>query len=313
MRLPAAPSRLLLPLCLLAALAAAPRPARAQQPFYTDDADVTERGQFYFEAINEFDVLHASARPALRQNTAVFTLSYGLFKNAEVSVSAPLIMIFNERGTFPRSVNGLGDTSIQIKYNFLKEREGSRLPALTATFSVEAPTGSVEKGTGSGVVDYSLNGILQKSLTDQTTLRLNGGLVFAGNTTTGAVGLRTRGRVFTGGASLVRQFTERLTLGAEMTGALARNSDLSRKLLQGQVGGNYTLNGRTTLDFGVLAGRYAASPRVGAQLGVSVDLARRPAPGDQSRPEDARRQSGDRTNNPAAVAVAPAAAARRRR
>ena len=272
MRLPPPASRLLPPLCLLAALFVSARPAPAQQPFYTDDADVTERGQFFFEAINEFDVLHSSALPARRQNTAVFTLSYGLFKNAEVSVAVPVITIFNERGTSLRRPTGVGDASFQIKYNFLKEREGSRLPALTATFAVEAPTGSVEKGTGSGLLDYSLNGILQKSVTDQTTLRLNGGIVFAGNTTTGAVGLRTRGRVFTGGASLVRQFSARLALGAELTGALARNSDLSRKLLQGQLGGNFALHDRLTLDFGVLAGRYAASPRFGAQLGISVDL-----------------------------------------
>ncbi|HLL75801.1 MAG TPA: hypothetical protein VK421_11120 [Pyrinomonadaceae bacterium] len=270
MRPLAAAPPLLLPLCLLAALFA--QPARAQQPFYTDDADVTGRGQFFFEAINEFDVLHSSSRPAVRQNTATFTLSYGLFRNAEVSVSAPLITIFNERGTFPRRVNGVGDTSIQIKYNFLKEREGSRLPAMTVAFTVETPTGSVEKGTGSGLFDYSLNGILQKSLTGRTTLRANGGLVFAGNTATGAVGLRTRGNVFTGGASVVRRFSERLALGAEVTGARARNKDLSRGLLQGQVGGNYTLNDRMTLDFGVLAGRYVASPRLGAQVGLSVDL-----------------------------------------
>jgi hypothetical protein len=273
MKLPPAPSRLLLPLCLLGALSAAP--ARAQQPFYTDDADVTELGQFYFQAINEFDVLQPAARPAARQNTATFSLAYGLFRNAEVSVTAPLITIFNERAATPRRVTGVGDTSFQIKYNFLREREGSRLPALTVSFTVEAPTGSVEKGTGSGLADYSLNGILQKSVTDQTTLRLNGGVLFAGNSATGAVGLRTRGRVFTGGGSIVRQFSGRLQLGAEVTGAVTSNFDLSRGLLQGQVGGNYALGERVTLDFGVLAGRYVASPRLGAQLGVSVDLDRR--------------------------------------
>ena len=302
MRLTAAPPPLLLPLCLLAALFGSPQRARAQQPFYTDDADATGRGQFYFEAINEFDVLHSSARPALRQNTTVLTLSYGLFKDAEVSASVPVITIFNERANSPRRPTDIGDASFQIKYNFLKEREGSRRPALAVTFAVEAPTGSVRKGTGSGLLDYTLNGIVQKSLTGRTKLRLNGGLVFAGNTTTGAVGLRTRGRVFTGGASLVRQFSARLALGAELTGALARNSDLSRKLLQGQVGGNYTLNERMTLDFGVLAGRYAASPRVGAQLGVSVDLARRGATPDQSRLEGGRGQTWTR-----AVGLAPLA------
>jgi hypothetical protein len=309
MRLSAPPSRLLPPLCLLAVFAAPPR-ARAQQPFYTDDADVTERGQFFFEAINEFDLLHSSARPAVRQNTAVFTLSYGLFRNAEVSVGAPLITIFNEGGTSPRRVTGGGDASFQIKYNLLREREGARRPALAVTFAVETPTGSVEKGTGSGLLDYTLNGIMQKSLTAKTTLRLNGGLVFAGNTTTGAVGLRTRGRVFTGGGSLVRQFNERLALGAELTGARAPNSDLGRGLLQGQVGGNYTLGDRMTLDFGVLAGRYAASPRLGAQLGFSYDLARRPAPG-ESRPEGEEPRSEGRAAAPAPGAVAAAAPRRR--
>jgi len=33
---------------------------------------------------------------------------------------------------------------------------------------------------GSGFADYFLNGILQKSLTKKTTLRLNGGILFAG-------------------------------------------------------------------------------------------------------------------------------------
>ena len=84
---------------------------------------------------------------------------------------------------------------------------------------MEVPTGSVEKGTGSGLFDYSLGSVLQKSVTKRATLYLNGGLIFAGNTTTGAVGLRTRGLVFKGGASVARQFTGRLNLGAEVTGA----------------------------------------------------------------------------------------------
>jgi hypothetical protein len=52
--------------------------ARAQQPFYTHDADVTELGQFHFEWSNQFNWLQHSARPALRQNTADFELDYGL-------------------------------------------------------------------------------------------------------------------------------------------------------------------------------------------------------------------------------------------
>ena len=57
-----------------------------------------------------------------------------------------------------------------------------------------------------------------------------------------------------------------------MTGALTRNSDLGQGQLQTQVGGNYALGDKLTLDFGLLAGRYSGSPRLGAQLGVSVDF-----------------------------------------
>lgn len=246
--------------------------ARAQQPFYTDDADVTARGKLHFEFTNEFDLLQRSAYPTLRQNTASFTLAYGLLERVEVSISAPLITLFNAREASPRTASGVGDTNLAVKYNFREEREGSRLPALTVSGQIEFPTGDARRQLGSGIADYSLNAVAQKSLTDKTTLRLNGGIIFSGNTLTGAVGLRTRGTVFTGGSSLVRKFTPRLQLGAEVVGAVTRNFDLSKGQLQFQAGGNYSLRDNFTLDFGLLGGRFAGSPRAGAQLGFSFDF-----------------------------------------
>ncbi len=93
--------------------------AYSQQPFVTDDTDVTARGQFHFEFSNEYDLLQRSAAPALRQNTASFELAYGLLKNVEVSIEAPLITIFNSRDAEPRRVSGIGDTNFSVKYNFL--------------------------------------------------------------------------------------------------------------------------------------------------------------------------------------------------
>lgn len=269
---PAPALPLLLPPLLLLLLLALAGEARAQQPFVTDDADVTERGRLHFEFSNQFDVLPRSAFPNLKQNTASFELAYGLFENAEVSVEAPLLTIFNARGTTPRTATGLGDVNLSLKYNFLKEREGSPRPALAASFSLETPTGDDRRQLGSGVADFTLNAILQKTLTERTTLRANGGVIFSGNTLTGAVGLRTRGVVYTGGASLVRKFTPRLDLGAELTGAITGNSDLGKGQLQTQAGGNYALGDKVTLDFGLTAGRYSGSPRLGAQLGLSVDF-----------------------------------------
>lgn len=86
------------------------------------------------------------------------------------------------------------------------------------------------------------------------------------------MGLRARGLVFTGGASVVRRFAGRLNLGAEVTGALARDSDLGRGQLQTQAGGNYSLNDRVSLDFGAIGGRHVASPRLGLLFGLSADF-----------------------------------------
>jgi hypothetical protein len=250
----------------------APLAASAQQPFFTDDTDVTEKGKFHFEFSNEFDLLQRPAFPSLKQNTASFELNYGLLEGVEISIEAPLLTIINAREASPRTAFGIGDTNFSVKYNFLKERDDSRLPAMTVSLNIEIPTGDTRRQLGSGLADYSLNGILQKSLTEKTTLRLNGGVIFSGNTVTGAIGIRTRGTVFTGGGSLVRQFTPKLRLGAEVVGALTRNFDLSRGQLQVQVGGNYSLKENLTLDFGIIGGRYSASPRAGVQVGISVDF-----------------------------------------
>jgi hypothetical protein len=117
-----------------------------------------------------------------------------------------------------------------------------------------------------------VNGVLQKSVTTKTTIRVNGGLLFSGNEATGAVGVKARGLVFTSGASVVRQFTPRLDLGVEINGALARNVGLGKGRLQFMFGGNYSLNERMTFDFGIIAGRYVGSPRAGVQIGLSVDF-----------------------------------------
>lgn len=243
----------------------------AQQPFYTDDADVTPRGRFHFEASNEHDWLQAAALPNLRQNTSDFELGYGLFDGFEVSVSVPFIMLLNSRGTTPRSLSGFGDTNLSAKYNFLKERERSKLPAMSISVNLELPTGDASRQLGSGLADFYVNGILQKSLNKMTKLRLNGGVLFSGNEATGVIGIRTRGTVFTGGVSVVRNVTSRLDLGAELVGAVTRNLDLGKGQLQGQFGGNYRVRKNMTIDFGVIAGKYVASPRVGFQLGLSLD------------------------------------------
>ncbi len=245
--------------------------ARAQQPFITDDADTTQKGHFHFEFSNEFDLLQRSSFPNRKQNTADFELDYGLTDRMEIGLESPWLIIFNAPGTTPTRASGIGDTNVSLKYNFLRERENSRRPALAVAFNLELPTGDTKQQLGSGLADFYMNSILQKSVSKNKKLRLNGGILFTGNETTGVVGIKTRGTVFTGGASLVKQFSPKLQLGVELTGALQRNFKLGKGQLQTLAGGNYQFKENVSFDFGLVGGKYSASPRVGVQLGVSVD------------------------------------------
>ena len=259
-------------LSILALLVLVSVPAASQQPFVTDDADVTPKGRFHLEFSNEFDWLQRELLPNLKQNTADVELDYGLFESFEIGIAAPFLTIINQPGTNPRSVSGIGDLNISLKYNFLRERENLRRPALAIAFNLELPTGDTDRQLGSGLADFYVNGILQKSLTSRTKLRFNGGVLFSGNESTGALGIRSRGAVLTGGGSLVRQVSPKLQLGFELAGAVSKDLVLGKRQLQTLIGGNYLISQNASFDFGVLGGKYAASPRVGVQLGVSFDF-----------------------------------------
>jgi hypothetical protein len=167
---------------------------------------------------------------------------------------------------------GNGDTNLTVKWNVHKEAVESHSPALTVSFAVEVPTGDASSQLGSGVADYGFNTVLEKTLTDKTTVRFNNGLILSGNTLTGATGLRAQGLVYTGGMSIARRFTEVLLLGGELNGALAEDSKLGKQALQSQAAGKYSIKRSLSLDLGLLFGRFVGSPRVGLQIGLSKDF-----------------------------------------
>jgi len=242
----------------------------AQLPFYTDDTGVTERGKWHFEFFNEYDSLQLQA-PNLRQNTANFKLNYGLTHNLELDVDSPYLSIYRTEGNQPSS--GVGDTNVGIKTNFHKESEGSRIPAFAASLYIEFPTGDAKQQLGSGLEDYWLNAISQKSLSPKTRVTGNLGYLFAGNTSTGALGTQnTRGHVFTGGLSLLHDFSPKLTLGAEIYGAYTNKGELGRAQFQAMGGGEYALRNGLSFCFGLLGGKYVASPRIGGQIGFAMDF-----------------------------------------
>ena len=246
-------------------------PLPAQLPFYTDDPAVTERGKWHFEFFDEFDSLQHPLFPNLRQNTANYKLNYGLPHNLELDVDSPYLAIFRAPGS--PTAAGSGDLNLGVKWNFKKESPSSRLPALAASFYIEFPTGDSGRQLGSGVTDYWLNLIAQKSLSSKTRINGNLGFLFAGNTGTGVLGIQTtRGHVYTGGLSILHDFTSRLTLGGELYAGIADHGGLARSQFQALVGGQYALRKGMSFDFGLLGGKYTASPRIGAQIGLSVDF-----------------------------------------
>jgi hypothetical protein len=247
--------------------------AFGQTPFTTDDAEVTDTGKFHLEVLNEYDQLQTSLAPSLRQDSVLTRLAYGAGKRTEVGVDVPLLAIFNAAGTVPQTPFGVSDIAIHVKVKLREEKDGSRMPALAGAFYVRLPTGDAARSLGSGRRNYQLYGVAQKTLTPKTKLRANLGVLLAGNTEFGALGVRrSSGKLFSGGVSLVKQYTDRLRLGVEVTGVASGNLHLSKGQLQTTVGGNYQLNKKLTLDFGLLAGRFPASPRVGGLIGFSYDF-----------------------------------------
>jgi Putative MetA-pathway of phenol degradation len=246
-------------------------PLFAQLPFYTDDPDVTDRGVLHFEFFNEYDALQSSQYPSLHQNTANFKLNYGLPHHLEIDLDGPYLSIYRAVGV--QSSDGAGDLNMGLKWNFREATPGSHLPAFGSSFYVEIPTGNSRDQLGSGIADYWLNFIAQEPFSDKTRLTANLGFLFAGNTSTGDVGIKTtRGHVFTGGLSLIHDFSPRWTFGAEAYGGVADDPGLAKSQLQGMVGGIYTPRDGFSLTFAVLGGKYQASPRIGSQVGFALDI-----------------------------------------
>lgn len=247
------------------------KPLWAQMPFYTDNSDVTDRGTLHFEFFNEFDGLQSSQFPNLRQNTANGKVNYGLPHNLELDFDVPYLSIYRAAGS--KASSGIGDADMGVKWNFYKASRPLSFPALASSLYIEFPTGNSRQELGSGLSDYWLNVIAQEPFTDKTRITANIGFLFAGNTSTGAIGIQTtRGHVYTGGLSLLHDFNPRLTLGSEIYGGIADNSGLGRDQIQGLAGGEYQLRDGLGITFAMLGGAHVASPRIGGQIGFEMDF-----------------------------------------
>lgn len=246
--------------------------ARAQQPFVVDDADVTPARVWHLEVSNQIDGLRRSARPARWQNALEWEVDYGLLDRLEVGVVVPLLTI-GYASDDPRGTDsGVGDTTFGLKYRFSSSADTRHV--FGGSLSLELPSGDRARQLGSGLVDYGVNGIWQFQIDERWTLRSNAGVVLAGNTQTGVVGIRERGAVLTGGSSLVAAVSDRVQLGGEFTFAWSPKATLAGSLVAWQTGGNFVVRKGMTLDLALSGGWHDASPRIGLQVGTSIDLTR---------------------------------------
>jgi hypothetical protein len=258
-------------LALVVTFLAAATPTRAQLPFYTDDPSVTPTRTIHVEFFNEIDALQSAQFPNLRQNTANIKINTGLPHNLELDFDAPYLSITRDPRT--PSSTGAGDTNLGIKWNFRRAVENSHRPVLSASFYIEFPTGDPHNQLGSGLIDYWLNFIFQEPITPKTRLNLNLGVLFAGNTSTGAVGINTtRGQVYTSGLSVLHDINSRVTVGGEVYAGVADTDGLGRTQLQAMTGASVNLRSGLALTFGLIVGKYEASPRIGGQVGLSLDF-----------------------------------------
>jgi len=253
---------------LLLVLSAGATGARAQQPFVSYDAEVTAKSKFHFEYFNEYEALSRNAAPDLRQDTNNLVIQYGLLERLELDVDFPIIAIDRAHHSELRSAFGLGDVDFAGKYKLVMENPDGVRPAFTMSLAVEVPTGNKSTQLGSGYTDVVLNTITQKTLSETTVLHFNLGYQFSGNTLTGAIGIRTPGRILTGGLSVAHSVSRTLLLGLDLNGAQIRTAHTFDRQLQVTPGGSYTIREGMTFDFAALVGWYS-SPRVGVLFGMS--------------------------------------------
>jgi len=246
-------------------------PLHAQMPFYTDDTGVTETKTLHVEVFDEFDGLQSSQYPDIRQNTANVRLNFSPVKGLEVDVDVPYLAIY--RAPTSQTSRGVGDTNLGAKWSLREAAPDSTQPSLAVSFYGEFPTGDSRQELGSGLTDYWLNFVLQKPLSEATRINFNLGVLFAGNTSTGAVGIETRrGQVYTGGFSLLHDVSSRLTLGGELYGGISDGAGQDKSQLQALLGAQYAIRDGWTLCLGVLGGKYGATPQIGGQIGIAIDF-----------------------------------------
>jgi hypothetical protein len=105
---------------------------------------------------------------------------------------------------------------------------------------------------------------------------MNGGVVLAGNAQTGALGIRERGTIVAAGGSLVASAGRSVQIGGELMAAWSQKAAVGGTYVVTQWGGNIRVSDGCTIAVGISTGWFDAAPRLGVQVGASLDLLKTP-------------------------------------
>ena len=179
-----------------------PMAAFAGPPFRTDDPEPVDYHHWEFYTF--------STGTHVKNDTSgvipAFEFNYGIIPNGQLHIVAPAA--FDSPAGGP-TLFGYGDTELGFKYRFIDEDEHGVRPQVGIFPLLELPTGSQNRGLGSGHVRIYLPLWVQKSYGDWTTYGGGGYWINQDDR------LGDKNFWFFGWL-LQRKITEKLTLGGEI-------------------------------------------------------------------------------------------------
>jgi hypothetical protein len=134
--------------CIAVLLLAAPV-AFAAHPLITDDAGTQGKGKFQLELNGQYDTDREEGVKA-EAGEIKASLSYGITDAVDVVVGLPYTTVREKEGRDLAKTDGIGDTSVEVKWHFF-EKDWLQLAVKPG---VTFPTGNEDKGLGSGRVTY---------------------------------------------------------------------------------------------------------------------------------------------------------------
>ncbi|MEI7706648.1 MAG: transporter [Chlorobium sp.] len=229
-------------------------PAFAAHPLMTDDTGTQGKGKFQFEYNGEYsrdDEHEAGVAEKETSGTLTAALTYGMTDNLDIVVGLPWQWgSLSVDGNLVSNDNGIGDTSVEVKWRFFECKKEEFSVALKP--KVIFPTGDAQKGLGNGNIS---GGVLLIATKEWEHRALHGNIGYTHN----SYALAQDNAILKQDiwhASVAAEFhmTEKLRSVADVSidSNNERTADPNRVFLLG--GLIYSVNDTFDLDLGVKAG-----------------------------------------------------------